>query len=330
MQWPDLAQYLDTENRTIATAIAHTPLTVDAYITKRFEIFFKCFLTPYFGITDHWYRYEWQHRGSLHVHGLAWLDDCPDTRNCTEAEVVQHWDRYVSTWNPAMEQNDNPVDFFWRVDTHPCTIPCQDVDNLSQDIKNLVNICQKHTRCTPGYCLRVQPDGQQKCRFGFPKELNNNTVVTFTNDAQGNRNGVEIKPAANDPLINKYNRHCLSTWRANMDVSITYEMSDVAKYIAKYASKAEKTTHDYNEIFRHIVTDQLAPQANLQRAANALLMQTIGNADICAQQAAHIMSSLPLTSCSRHFVSCHIDGEHIHDNAVLCKKIGRASCRERV
>ena len=32
------------------------------------------------GATDYWFRFEWQHRGSPYVHGLAWLPDAPDVQ----------------------------------------------------------------------------------------------------------------------------------------------------------------------------------------------------------------------------------------------------------
>ena len=28
--------------------------------------------------TDYWLQFEWQHRGSPHVHGAAWLPNAPD------------------------------------------------------------------------------------------------------------------------------------------------------------------------------------------------------------------------------------------------------------
>lgn len=99
-----------------------------------------------------------------------------------------------------------------------------------------------------------------------------------------------------------------------MDISITFEITDVARYIAKYASKAEKSTENYNAIFNHLVFNDLQAADNLTRNANSLLMQSIGNNDVCAQQCAHIISGLPLYNCSRQIVLCSVDGECIQDN----------------
>ena len=33
------------------------------------------------GITDHFLRYEFQMRGTIHVHGLLWIESPPDFNN---------------------------------------------------------------------------------------------------------------------------------------------------------------------------------------------------------------------------------------------------------
>ena len=33
---------------------------------------------PLLGVLDFWYRYEWQERGSGHIHGFLWLKDAPN------------------------------------------------------------------------------------------------------------------------------------------------------------------------------------------------------------------------------------------------------------
>ena len=192
LQWPDLAKFLKNDC-TISDAVAHAPLTVSSYVMTRFELFFKYFLKPYLSIEDYRYRVEWQHRGSLHIHGLAWPENAPNCKRCTEQEIVTFWDKFVSAMNPAMQPNDNPDNFYWPVDPHPSSIHHRDVHDLDQHLKNLVNVCQRHTRCSAGYCLRTQRNGQQKCRFGFPKPLQQHTTVSFAVDDNGHGNHASHK-----------------------------------------------------------------------------------------------------------------------------------------
>ncbi|KAK5123451.1 hypothetical protein LTR85_002489 [Meristemomyces frigidus] len=41
---------------------------------ERFTSFFNTVFKPKFGVTDHWFQYEFQGRGNTHVHGFAWFD----------------------------------------------------------------------------------------------------------------------------------------------------------------------------------------------------------------------------------------------------------------
>ena len=335
MQWPDLARFLNTENCSVAHAIAHAPLTVDSYVVKRFEIFFEKFLKPYLDIKDYWFRWEYQNRGSGHVHGVAWLNNAPNTKKATKLELAQYWDKFVSNWNPSIDPGDNPNNFFWPVETHPCSVRAADVVDIDKYLKDLVNICQKHTKCSSEYCLRTQKDGTQKCRFGFPRALQKQTTVDFIHDKKGNRKTMEIKSATNDPLINNHNRHCMVTWSANHDISITFDMTNAARYIAKYTSKSETASTSYAQVYNKIVCENLPPEATMQRTASALLLNTIGR-DVSAQEAVHVVSSAPLFKCSRHFVSLKIDGESIEgplfseSTSDVRKYMQRHECHENI
>ena len=61
---------------------------------------------------DYWLRFEWQHHGSPHVHGLDWLPNAPDVQNLlssspyvvesTKQKIIEYADKIVSTINPAV------------------------------------------------------------------------------------------------------------------------------------------------------------------------------------------------------------------------------------
>ena len=59
------------------------------FFDKRFKTFLSDVLVPTWDIEDYWYRYEWQHRGSVHVHGIAKKRNAP-----------------VINWN-IMKEDDN-------------------------------------------------------------------------------------------------------------------------------------------------------------------------------------------------------------------------------
>jgi len=55
------------------------PHIVASFLQFRVKLFLNTLIKiPGFKFVDHWYRYEWQHRGSGHVHGFLWLADGPN------------------------------------------------------------------------------------------------------------------------------------------------------------------------------------------------------------------------------------------------------------
>ena len=84
----------------------NNPAIAAYYFQMCWELFFEKVLWPKFNITDWWWRYEWQHRGSSHVHGFFWFSDAPKVddlnlgRQDHVDEFVRYWDQHISTWNP--------------------------------------------------------------------------------------------------------------------------------------------------------------------------------------------------------------------------------------
>ena len=82
LQWPELARLTcpdDPDSRASRTkAIIENPAVADWFFYERVVEFIKAYYIGVLGVTDYWMRFEWQHRGSPHVHGLAWLPNAPD------------------------------------------------------------------------------------------------------------------------------------------------------------------------------------------------------------------------------------------------------------
>ena len=84
LQWPELARLIcpdDPDNSSSRSkAVMENPMFADWFfyhcIVKFMEVFYKGILKA----TDYWMRFEYQHRGSPHVHGVAWLEDAPDIK----------------------------------------------------------------------------------------------------------------------------------------------------------------------------------------------------------------------------------------------------------
>ena len=111
-QWPELARLICPDKKDSSSsrsrAVSDNPAIADWFFYHRISKF-----VDVMGAVDFWYRFEWQHRGSLHVHGIAWFADAPDVQNLLAAEdysdlirgvenVTSYADSIVSPVNPAI------------------------------------------------------------------------------------------------------------------------------------------------------------------------------------------------------------------------------------
>ena len=155
--------------------------------------------------TDYWMRFEWQHRGSPHVHGVAWLPNAPDVEQLVKStdiiesvkeDIIQYGNKIVTTINPAVAPNGS------------CNKSYLDDGDCHEDLCQLIATCQRHTRCSEAYCLRTR-HGKQACRFGYPKPLQPETAIVTEDEPT-------LLTARNDGMINSFNPIQLSAWRANV------------------------------------------------------------------------------------------------------------------
>lgn len=74
------------------------PLLFSYLFKHRADSFFETILKPHLKVKDFWYRTEFQHCGSPHIHGLLWLNDAP---NFSELEnEPSEEDKLICAKNP--------------------------------------------------------------------------------------------------------------------------------------------------------------------------------------------------------------------------------------
>ena len=281
LQWPELARLICPDDPGSSSsrnrALVENPAIADWFFHHRIQKFIDAFYVGVLGASDYWMRFEWQHRGSPHVHGLAWFPDASDveqvltstdTSDAAKEHPLQYIDRIVSTANPAILPDGSNADCAPppKTDPHICNKPYAEVEDFQQDLSDLVATCQRHTRCSAAYCLRTR-DGQQKFRFGYPKQLQLETTLVVENGEP------ELLTARNDGLVNSFNPVQLSAWLANVDMQYCVSRDRVIEYCAKYATKCEPRSQPLKEIFSTIVRSLKDDNTSL-KAVQKLLINT--------------------------------------------------------
>ena len=93
-----------------------------------------------------------------------------------KAASIEYADFLMTTINEAIPDNKG-----WSVpNPRPCTVPFRNVQDQDEDYHQIVNTVERHTRCSPAYCLhRKNGEREPSCRFCFPKELSDQSYVEF-------------------------------------------------------------------------------------------------------------------------------------------------------
>ena len=115
MQWLDLHKLMSSTSPLDLTKVRKwrhqnvidNPHIVLHYMHLRHTMFRDEILNGFHHATNYWCRYEWQYRGSPHVHGFLWLKNIldMDRLNWDEPTYVifakAHFGRCVQAMNPC-------------------------------------------------------------------------------------------------------------------------------------------------------------------------------------------------------------------------------------
>jgi len=188
-----------------------------------------------------------------------------------------------------------------RPDCHPSQKCYQEIPDcdIDDDFCDLLNMVQRHTRCSTNYCVRKEStDSEPKCRFNFPMDLCPKTRLEF--EQIKTKSGemqyrAKIVTKRNDSRLNNNQRLQLQSWRANCDIQVVIDHYACVEYLTKYAVKDEPSTPILKAAFTTIVNN--APSnSNPHGVFQKIVMKTLGEQDYAAQETMHHLLSLKLHS----------------------------------
>jgi len=114
--------------------------------------------------------------------------------------------------------------------------------------------------------------------------------------------------ARNDQYINPHSRLQLQGWQANVDLKPILSIHAALQYISKYVSKSEPQSAAFSDILNRILSES-QPEDPLLTPVQKLLLHSVTERDISAQETCHILLSLPLYHSSRQFVFLNLNKE---------------------
>ena len=222
----DIDRYLRKVNKVpksypIERLCIEDPISVSRKFSQKFHNFFDTVLIKgaVLGeVTHSFWKKEYQSRGAPHYHVLLWIKDAPVIGVDPEHVVTEWIDRRIS-----------------------CHIPDE---KGSPELHHLITKYQLH-KCS-NYCRHKKKYGSAyvtHCKFGFPREVVDETVLNNVEDSLKSRSKVyHLQRSVGEERVNDYNPLLLYLWKANLDIQYVADSSlALAHYVTAYVTKAEKS-----------------------------------------------------------------------------------------
>ena len=212
--------------------------------------------------------------------------------------------------------NPNPPDEdpWIRPEVHPCQRQYKDIPDWERDSDyvDLLNMVQRHTRCSTSYCLRKkQNESDLNCRFHFPYDQCLQTQLEFekvhSKNDEVQQYRAKIITKRNDSRLNNHQRLQLQGWRANCDIQVVIDHYACVEYLTKYAAKGEPRSPLLKEAFNSIVKNANST-SHPHKAIKKVVMKTLGERDYAAQETMHHLLSLKLHSSSFTVIPVSLNG----------------------
>ena len=146
--------------------------------------------------------------------------------------------------------------------------------------------------------------------FNFPKECCDRTHLEYEKlKSKDNVQHYKVKIVTkrNDDRLNNHQRLQLQGWQANCDIQVIIDYHFCLEYIAKYASKAEKTSSVARDAFTSVLCES-SNHNDSKSALRKLMMRAVGQRDMSIQEVMYHILSIKLVSSSFQLITTPLDG----------------------
>ncbi|KAM9817805.1 uncharacterized protein ACBT44_006975 [Syngnathus typhle] len=327
-QQGEVVNFAELDWATKCEILRSNPVTTMRMFDKRVEALFRDLILsparPIGEVVDYFYRLEFQHRGSPHIHCLIWVKDAPVFEEASEGAICDFVSRYISAQLPDPEKEP--------------------------ELYKKVTEVQMHSKGHTKTCVKHQG---ANCRFGFPRPPCETTMIITPVACENQDQHKEKQVVANDKLVrvqrllnepetssltlpqllakceltdaeyveclymtaskssvvlkrdpkdcwvNNYNRHLLLAWDANLDIQYILNAFSCISYICSYISKAE---HGLSQYLKSVIENSRNENVNESDEMKQIMQAYSKKREVSAQECAARACGLHMKQSSRSVV----------------------------
>ena len=330
-QWPELIKilYKVLNDRDIsleeasalswmekAELIRKDPITCSRYFDHRMRTLIFQVLSKDNGpfkhnkIIDYYYRIEFQHRGSPHVHCIFWLADTPRyVRGNAESkeQCARFIDSHITT--------DQDLSIFAKYQKHKHTHTCYthkskicrfNIPHPPLDHTMILEPLPDHIDPTPHETNFRKIKEELSCqdfstRYSSVSEFLESLAMTEASYISAIRSSLKapkvfLKRATKDVNINYFNNEILNLHRANMDIQFILDPYACVSYIVNYVGKAQK---GMSKLLQNIIQQSKEGKISIREQLKSVANTFVNCAEVSAQEVAYHILGMPMSVASR-------------------------------
>ena len=319
----DDADVSDLDFEEKSRLIRTDPVTCSLYFEHKFKELFKTWKNTDEGpfgkhkILQYYFRIEFQHRGSPHVHMILWLKDAP-IFDADKPHLFHHIEDFIDQII-STSSDDPDVKDFVKYQYHKCSRTCKKK-------KRGITSCRFGAPFIPMDKTRIlEPfpsdyiysNGEQEEYRAIIKKLNQllsgdvNAIGTFdelleklncdrdkyikTIRSQLKATKIYVKRNPKDTRVNPYSKKILMLMQSNIDVQFVLDPYACIGYIVEYINKPSR---GISRLLRACVEEFRAGNFSIREKIKKLSYTYYTGTEISAQEAAWCRLRLPMSYSS--------------------------------
>ena len=321
-----LAKFVDGVNLTEEEAsdldwkekcrlINSDPVITARFFDNRFQNFLKKVIyspsNPLGHAVDHFYKIEFQHRGSPHVHMLLFCSDSPkyiagDSNQ--NKKIAAYIDKYVSCSQDTDEEtkekirmqihkhsrtcrkNNQPIcRFNFPIPPFTKTVVLEPTDDESQEdnrnfkrIKAFLDSIENTSECTLQDMLSMLGLTYEKYELAIRSSLSDTRIF--------------LKRKPSECRVNAYMKSLIKFYDANHDIQFCINSYSVVIYIVNYIQKCDRGV---SLGLRKVIEECKRDKVSLKEQINKIGKVFVKSSEISIQEAIYMLLGLPMTGFSR-------------------------------
>jgi len=296
--------------------ISKDPGTCARFFNNKVQKFIKHILksphSPFGILTNSFYRVEFQHRGSPHIHGLLWIKNAPHYQKNSDNEIIQYIDSIISC---CLKQSEKKyVDLQIHKHSKTCI---KKIDNKKKcrfgapwppldktqilyplEDDNILNK-QKYSKIYSDINKFIHIKYKDKNFIEFPQILNelNISYKTYILALRStiNKRKIFLKRNISDIFVNNYMTQLIHVWQANHDIQYVLDPYSCVVYICDYLMKNNK---GMSKLLENAAKEAKKGNMDLKKSVRHIGNKFLNCNEMSEQECAYSLLELPITQSS--------------------------------